>query len=68
MGIGPYAVLSRMSDVDYEAETPGRHKEIFYHVNLLKPFLSLFLQGNNDGSQEEEIETNFHGGETLSYN
>ena len=54
-----------MSAVDYEVETPGRRKEKkIYRVNLLKPFhepnaVFLAMQGNDDGPQEEEIETKF---------
>ena len=63
--VGPYTVLRKMSDVDYEVETPGRRKEKkIYHVNLLKPFYEpnavfLAMQGNDEEPQEEEIETKF---------
>lgn len=34
---GPYKVMGRVSEVDYEVQTPGRRREKkVYHVNLLK--------------------------------
>ena len=34
---GPYKVMRRVSEVDYEVQTPGRRREKkVYHVNLLK--------------------------------
>ncbi|MEE6523270.1 hypothetical protein FKM82_022088 [Ascaphus truei] len=52
---GPFEVLRRTGDVDYEIAQPGSRKgKQIYHVNLLKPWKvqrSLFIQ-----SVEEETD------------
>lgn len=56
---GPYKVTGRVSEVDYEVQTPGRRREKkVYHVNLLKKWqkpqtVEVFTA--LDHGQQEEI-------------
>ena len=58
---GPYKVTRRVSEVDYEVQTPGRRREKkVYHVNLLKkwqkPQTVEVLTALDHGQQEEICE------------
>ena len=60
--VGPYQVLRRLNDVNYEVETPGRRKEKVVHINLLKkwhePQVNLLAVTEPKAEQTEEDNVN----------
>ena len=54
---GPHYVSRQLNDVDYEVETPGRHREEIVHINLLKkwndPQKALFAATETKVEQSE---------------
>ena len=60
--MGPYTVLRKLNEVDYEVETPGRRKDKrIYHINLLKqwhePNVALLALPGEEDDQNIEIPT-----------
>ena len=59
---GPYKVMRRVSEVDYEVQTPGRRtgKKV-YHVNLLKKWQKLetveVFTALDDSQEEHNVES-----------
>lgn len=66
---GPYKILRRVGEVDYEVEMAGRKKEIrVYHINLLKrwcpPSHVFYLQeANMDEENDQDLQ--FYGQEVT---
>ena len=73
---GPHKVMRRVSEVDYEVQTPGRRREKkVYHVNLLKKWqkpetvkgftaLDDSQEGHSAESCEGKILRNFNSSST----
>ena len=65
---GPYKVMRRVSEVDYEVQTPGRRREKkVYHFNLLKKWqkpeteeVFTALDDSQEGHSAESCEGNIH--------
>uniref|UniRef100_A0ABM5FCH8 Vomeronasal type-2 receptor 26-like n=1 Tax=Pogona vitticeps TaxID=103695 RepID=A0ABM5FCH8_9SAUR len=56
---GPYEVTRRVSEVDYEVETPDRKKKLqIFHVNLLKAWVDreCFFDGEADDDLGPEVD------------